>query len=132
MATANVLRHERFERAPVVLPKRRRGSLPCDVVSIKRGFQRLPVGVTAVIVAAASRDTEPRQNIGKRVVVTGHTSGKFSVYVDSLDGPLALDGGGKDVKDIRYRPANLRRVWHGLTTAERRALARLRLGVSND
>jgi hypothetical protein len=81
-----------------------------------------------VIVAAASRDTEPRQNIGKRVVVTDHTSGKFSVYVDSLGGPLALDGGGKDVKDIRYRPANLRRVWQGVTTAERRALARLRLG----
>jgi hypothetical protein len=118
---ANVLRHERFERAPVAAPKRRRSRLPAGVVSI-RDAVRLPVGSVAVIVVGTKikRDTESGQNLGKCVRITHHDPrSAFSVLVDSLDGPLALDGGGKALKDIRYRPANLRRVWTGLSENER-------------
>lgn len=126
----NVLKHERFERAPVASPKRRRGPLPRGVVAIT-AVKRLPIGSTAVIVAAPSKDTEPSQNIGKRVVITAHTRGAFSVCVDPLDGPLALDGGGVSVRDICYRPANLRRLWIGLTANERMKLALLRKDVAH-
>lgn len=128
---ANVLRHSRFERSPIASPKRAR--LPSGVVSIT-SVPRLRPGAVAIIVAAPSlkSDVEPRQNLGKRVRVTD-ISGRsgFCVLVDSLDGPLALDDGGRQVGDIRYRPANLRRAWVGLSNNERVRLSMLRQGVAN-
>lgn len=127
---ANVLHHERFERVPAQ-PQRRRGRLPSGVTSISEAV-RLPVGSIAIVVAASKlkRDTEPRDNLGKRVRIVHHDPrSAFSVFVDSLDGPLALDGGGKAIKHIRYRPANLRRAWTGLSESERLQL-RLRRGAS--
>lgn len=107
---ASQLKRERLQRSPIGLPTQRCEPLPPGVVSIT-SRERLPVGSVAVIVAAQTKDTEPRQNIGKQVVVVGHTRGAFPVRVDSLGGPLALDGGGISARDIRYRPANLRRLW---------------------
>ena len=129
---ANVTLHPTF-LWPVRLPaKRRRGRLPSGVVSIFDAV-RLPVGSTAEIVPSTKikQDTEPHENWGKRVLITHHDPRTaFSVFVDSLDGPLALDGGGKDVKNIRYRPANLRRLWTGLSENERLQLRCMRRAAS--
>ena len=107
---------------------KRRGRLPRGVVSIFDAG-RLPVGSTAEIVPSTKikRDTEPHENWGKRVLIKHHDPRTaFSVFVDSLDGPLRLDGGGRDVKNIRYRPANLRRLWTGLSENERIRLLKWR------
>lgn len=106
---ADLLRHERFERPPVALPKHR-GRLPRGVVSI-RSVPRLKVGDLAEVF-----DVEHADN-GKRVRITGFDPGNdgFNFMCESLDGPIACDDGSL-ATTIWTKPRELRRLWTGNTT----------------
>ena len=110
---ANVLRHERFERSPVQLPKRRRGPLPRGVVSIK-SVGHLRVGAIAEVVNASIQE-----NNGLRVVITHFDPSSTHCWdCKSLGRDIRWTEGGAG-RTASLRPRNLRRVWTGLTTNER-------------
>lgn len=118
--SAVVLRHERFERAPELPQKRRRGPLPRGVVSIK-GASRLRTGALAEVVNASIEE-----NNGLRVVITDFDSRSQHCWECKSLGPDIRWTEGGAGRTALFRPRNLRRVWTGLTANERIRLRLLR------
>lgn len=111
---ANLLRHERFDRAPVALPKRRRGPLPRGVVSIKTA-SRLKVGVLAEVVG--SRDKS--ENDGIRVLIKHFDPRTRHCWLTKSLGRVIRCSDGALDTEVWFKPEQLRRVWTGLSTNER-------------
>jgi hypothetical protein len=116
----NVLKHERFERVPVALPKRRRGPLPRGVASIK-GMSKLRVGALAEVVNAVMEG-----NNGLRVVITNFDASSQYCWECKSFGPDIRWAEGGAGRTAWFRPRNLRRIWTGLSANERIQLRLLR------
>ena len=118
--SAAVLTHPHFQSAPAPV-KRRRGRLPRGVVSI-RSVPRLRIGVLAELF-----DQVRSEDNGKRVHITRHDPANAGYHYEgeSLDGPIQCEGGAFE-KFVWFKPAELRRLWTGLSERERIQLRLLR------
>lgn len=118
---ADVLRHERFERAPVQPQKRRRGRLPQGVLSIRSRAVWFRIGDRAELVGF----TTYAEDNGTCVRVVGMDATHSWIEVRSLGGPLRCDD-GSTATELEVRAKHLRRLWVGLTENERIQLRLLR------